>query len=131
MAEVLAAFPEPIAGDDGVLYRAQAAGAAMPDGLWEGWIEFIPIAGGAAVGTSRETTQPNHGAAVYWATGLTAVYLEGALARALRPFVRRVTSTPTPAFDEPSTDVIEEFAAPGQLEAPGPDAVLDPFAVYR
>ena len=43
MAEVLAAFAGPISGDDGVLYRAQAAGAPMPDGLWEGWIEFIPI----------------------------------------------------------------------------------------
>src|SRR4029079_16632184 len=102
MAEVLAAFPEPIAGDDGVLYRAQAAGAAMPDGLWEGWIEFIPIAGGAAVRTSRETTQPNHGAAVYWATGLTTVYLQRALVGRLKPLTRHVASMPKPAFDEPA-----------------------------
>ena len=131
MAEVLAEFADPITGDDGVRYRAQAAGAAMPDGMWEGWIEFIPVARGAAVRTPRETTQPNHGAAVYWATGLTAVYLEGALDRALKPQVRRGRSTPKPAFDEPAPDVIEEVVAPGQLDVPGPDAVLDPFAVYR
>ena len=68
---------------------------------------------------------------MYWATGLTAVYLEGALDRALKPQVRRGRSTPKPAFDEPAPDVIEEVVAPGQLDVPGPDAVLDPFAVYR
>jgi hypothetical protein len=130
MAEVLAEFAEPIAGDDGVLYRARAAGAAMADGMWEGWIEFIPAVGGAAVRTPRETTQPNHGAAVYWATGLTAVYLQGALGRALKPLVRRATSTPKSAFGEPAPDLIEEGDATGRLDVPG-SAVLDPFAVYR
>jgi hypothetical protein len=131
MAEVLAEFADSIAGDDAVLYRAQAAGAATADGMWEGWIEFIPIAGGAAVRTPRETTQPNHGAAAYWATGLTTVYLEGALDRALKPSLRRAASVPKPAFDEPAPDMIEGVDAPAQLEVPGPDPVLDPFAVYK
>ena len=59
MAEVLAEFAEHIASDEGVVYRAQACGGAMPDGRWEGWIEFIPVAGGIPVRTPRETTQPN------------------------------------------------------------------------
>ena len=37
---------------------------------------------------SRETTQPNRRDTEYWATGLTYVYLEGALHRALNPLVR-------------------------------------------
>jgi hypothetical protein len=65
----------------------------MPDGLWEGWIEFIPTDGGAPLRSRRETTQPNRDDAVYWATGLTPVYLEGALERALRPAVRPPSST--------------------------------------
>ena len=35
------------------------------------------------VQSPRETTQPNLTDLNYWATGLTPVYLEGALARAL------------------------------------------------
>jgi hypothetical protein len=45
MAEVLTEFSEPIVDVDGIAYRAQATGAPMPDGMWEGWIEFIPIDG--------------------------------------------------------------------------------------
>src|SRR2546425_4109185 len=35
------------------------------------------------VRTAPETTQPNRTCTVYWSTGLTPVYLEGALERAL------------------------------------------------
>ncbi len=59
MAEVLAQFADPVADDDGHRYRAQACGAPMPDGLWEGWIEFVPLNGGTPVRSPRETTQPN------------------------------------------------------------------------
>jgi hypothetical protein len=58
-------------------------GAEMPDGLWHAWIEFAAEGGGELLATSRETTQPNRTDAVYWATGLTHVYLEGALTRAI------------------------------------------------
>src|SRR5690242_10477098 len=83
MAEILAALPDVLAADNGQTYTAQAVGAETPLGQWEAWIEFIPLAGGPAATSPRETTQPNRVAAVYWATGLTTVYLEGALARAL------------------------------------------------
>jgi hypothetical protein len=66
------------------MYDARAVGAERPDGLWQAWIEFSPEAEGTEViATSRETTQPNRADTVYWATGLTGVYLEGALVRAL------------------------------------------------
>ena len=125
MAEVLAEFSETISGESGIVYRAQAVGAEMPDGLWEGWIEFIPAGGGTPLRTSRETTQPNRRNAVYWATGLTTVYLEGALERALKPFVRDVAPPPEPIFDRPAPTTVRE------IEVPVADAILDPFEVYE
>jgi hypothetical protein len=60
----------------------------------------------------------------YWATGLTPVYLEGALQRALRPLVlRRPPQPKPPAFEEPAP---EPAVAP-----PATEAVLNPFSVYR
>ena len=103
MAEVLAQFAGPVIGNDGLKYAAQACGAQKSDGLWEGWIEFIPLEGGPALRSSRETTQPNRVDAEYWATGLTTIYLQGALARALNPRVRNTGITPPrPVFDAPA-----------------------------
>jgi hypothetical protein len=125
MAEVLAAFSHTVVDENRNRYRVQASGAPMPDGTWHGWIEFIPIGGGPPIRSGRETTQPNRTDAVYWATGLTPVYLEGALERARRPLVVHDTAPSTPAFDEPAavTHVVE--AAPTQ------EAVLNPFSVYE
>ena len=126
MAEVLVQFTEPIVAD-GVAYRANACGAPTSDGLWQGWIEFTPTSGGPSVRSRRETTQPNRVDAVYWATGLTPIYLEGALQRTLRPRRPRVPVTgppePVAAFDSPAADAIDQAALP--------EAILDPFSVYR
>jgi hypothetical protein len=127
MAEVLAQFADPVVDEDGRAYRAQAVGAPMPDDMWEGWIEFIPLGGGRPVHTARETTQPNKKDAVYWASGLTAVYLEGALRRALNPLVRRTPAAAEPFFDGPAHDVTVSTPRP---IATG-DAVLNPFSVFE
>lgn len=124
MAEVLVEFTDPIEGDDGSRYIARACGGPADNGLWHGWIEFIPTTGGEVLRSGRETTQPNRHDAVYWATGLTAVYLEGALERALRPLARSsIDPTPQPAFDGPAPE-------PGPPPAPA-EAVLNPFSVFR
>jgi len=81
MAVVLAEFAEPVSYE-GVAYRARVHGAPF-DHQWEGWIEFIPADGGPPLRTARETTQPNLTDTEYWAAGLTPVYLDGALVRAL------------------------------------------------
>jgi len=100
MAEVLARYSDSLA-IDGINYIAQACGAADDRGLWEGWIEFIALADEHVLRTSRETTQPNRVNALYWASGLTRVYLEGALERAAH-HVERLNTTPAePIFDEP------------------------------
>ena len=83
MAEILVRFDEVLRTSDGAQYAARACGAPMGDGLWEGWVEFTTPNGGQPLRTARETTQPNRTDAEYWATGLTPVYLEGALERAL------------------------------------------------
>ena len=126
MAEVLAQFADAVADGAGRSYRAQACGAPMPDGLWEGWIEFAPVDGGRAVRSPRETTQPNLKDVAYWASGLTAIYLEGALQRALKPKIRRIPIPAEPLFDEPASDIMISTPRP-----PVADAVLDPFSVFE
>jgi hypothetical protein len=127
MAEVLARFSDHVADDEGRAYRAQACGAPNADGLWDGWIEFMPLDGGPAVRSPRETTQPNGRDAAYWASGLTAIYLEGALARALNPPVRRSPAQAEPLFDGPAADRV----SPAARSMPTGDAVLNPFSVFE
>ena len=83
MAEVLFQFDTPLPLTDGPSYLPRACGRETEDGLWEGWLEFLPEDGSAVLRSRRETLQPNREAVLYWATGLTPVYLEGALARTL------------------------------------------------
>src|SRR5256885_2155381 len=126
MAQVLATFTDVLADAEGIRYRAQACGSEMSDGKWQGWIEFIPLDGSAPIRSARETTQPNRADAAYWATGLTSVYLQGALQRALHPLVRRTAETDLPAFAEPAPS---SHTATGTAVAQ--EAVLNPFAVYE
>jgi hypothetical protein len=123
VAEVLVQFNDPIVAE-GVPYSANACGAPTADGLWQGWIEFTPLDGGRTIRSRRETTQPNRTDAVYWATGLTTVYLEGALHRTLNPRVSvRRSVEAVPAFDSPAPDPINVVEPT--------TAILDPFSVYR
>ena len=78
----LLVYATPLSTTDGQGYMAQAMGTQRADRLWEGWIEFVTKSG-ATLRSPRETTQPNLTDLEYWATGLTPVYLEGALERAL------------------------------------------------
>ena len=116
MAAVLTQFAEPLSTSEGWKYLAQACGAPNANGLWEGWIEFVPANGGPALRSGRETTQPNKTDAEYWASGLTTIYLEGALARALNPPTRKAVVPSHPAFDRPARRA---------------DAILDPFSVFE
>jgi hypothetical protein len=66
-------------------YRPRAYGSPRQDGTWDGWIVFFPVGGGLAIAPpGPETTQSTLAALAVWAAGVTPVYLEGALARALR-----------------------------------------------
>jgi hypothetical protein len=128
VAEVLVVFTDAIIRGERV-FAARACGAEMPDGMWQGWIEFIPVDDGPVLRSTRETTQPNRQDTLYWATGLTAVYLEGALERALKPAVRVArVSTSVPAYDSPAPDVV---ALAPEAALPPVESILDPFSVYR
>ena len=124
MAVVLVEFAETVSIEAGKNYTAKACGVEMSDSKWHGWIEFVPLGGREPIRSSRETTQPNRQDTEYWATGLTAVYLEGALRRALKPPIRSAApDVPPPHFDGPAEGSI--------VHPPTKGAVLDPFSVYR
>ena len=124
MAELLVNFTEPTRSTIGDLYYAQALGRVAPDGLWEGWIEFVRAGDDEVVRTSRETEQPSRDHLRYWAQGLTQTYLEGALERAL---------SPTPAVLQVETRVFVDSAPRPPLRpvvGRSQTVVLDPFQVY-
>ena len=130
MSEILVKFDEPISTPDGRKFFAQAAGKETDARYWEGWLEFLPVDDSSdPICSERETTQPNRKSVEYWAQGLTRVYLQGALNRALKPAaVARQSTEQTP---EPS-----RFSAPRQVSraplsnATGRRPILDPYAVY-
>jgi hypothetical protein len=124
MAETLLVYQKPVVANDGTSYEARACGAPMTGSTWEAWIEFVPIGGGQPLRSGRETTQPNRTDTEYWATGLSQVYLEGALRRA-----RETPPTVLVAPPQPSM-----FSGPAPRPAPAEataESVLDPFAVYE
>ncbi len=128
MGETFVQFPNPIAGPDGRLYEARACGSPMAGdgGMWQGWIEFVPVGGGDPIRSPRETTQPNRADTEYWATGLSEVYLEGALRRALDIPLSLAVPPPQPSVfpgPAPSTVVTTADVAP--------TSILDPFSVFE
>ena len=131
MAEILVKFDEPIAVPGGKAYLAHAVGKEVDGGLWDGWLEFQGVDDGSDVlASGRETTQPNRKNIEYWAQGLTKVYLEGALGRAIslaEPPRERPSKEPEAAqFSEPASRSAHPFS-PRPLTR---RAILDPFQVY-
>jgi hypothetical protein len=131
MAEVLVKFDEPIAVPGGKAYFAQAVGVEVEGGLWQGWLEFQAVIGEPdALASGRETTQPNRTNLEFWARGLTKVYLEGALARAI--WLAEPPREIPLMESEPSL-----FSAPARRDVTTPTSaaassrpILDPFQVY-
>ena len=128
MAEILVKFDEPIAAPGGKTYLAHAVGKEVDGGLWDGWLEFQGVDDGSdVIASGRETTQPNRKNIEYWAQGLTKIYLEGALDRAISlaepPRERTPAQVEPSRFDEPVTRNLAS-------RPPMPRAILDPFQVY-
>jgi hypothetical protein len=122
VAVLLRTFDERIDDPSGSRYRPRVCGRERDDGSWEGWLEFVPEDGTPVLRSERETTQPNRTDVEYWASGLSQVDAEGALARTLEPArpVRAVRRD-RPAYGGPAP----------QRRGAGPVAILDPFSVYR
>jgi hypothetical protein len=83
MAELLQEYTSTVTSPDGTTYAVYSYGEERSDGTWIGWLEFEPddVTQPTLV-TDQETSQPNRTAVEYWATGLEAVYFEGAFERA-------------------------------------------------
>jgi hypothetical protein len=94
-------------------------------------LEFLPEDGSEIVRSARETSQPNLTTLEYWATGLTPVYLEGALQRAMAgPIGMQPPPLPqAPFYEGPAPSIV----APTDTRittAAGTTPVLDPFSEY-
>jgi hypothetical protein len=76
-------FPQTVSDERGT-FHACAMARERTDGTWEGWLEFVPpdLAGSRRYATPIETRQHDRVTMERWASGLTAVYADGALARA-------------------------------------------------
>ena len=83
MAELLQEYTAVVTGPNGNNYSVRSYGEERADGTWIGWLEFEPEdPEEITLMTDQETSQPNRTAVEYWATGLEAVYFEGAFERA-------------------------------------------------
>lgn len=125
MAEVLLSFDAPAVDESGT-YHPRVVGRRAQDGMWEGWLEFDPLdhAGATVVGPV-ESRQPEREHLAYWATGLTPVYLEGALRRARHPVVMRARAEEVAASTAPAARVVAATPRISRM------AVMDPFEVAR
>jgi hypothetical protein len=127
MADVVRSFDEPIRHSSGS-YGARVVGRPAADGMWEGWLEFVPLEAGNpnVVVSAIESRQPAREHLEYWANGLSVVYAEGSLDRAVHPIAVRTRLAEMPASDAPAARVITE---PVRSTVPGPEPVLDPFDI--
>lgn len=128
-SEVVRTFEDLIEGPNGANYLARICGRPAGNGLWHGWIEFVPEKGTPVLRSRRETTQPNRRNLVGWAGRLTGIYLEGALNRTLRLEEPRPAPVPggtvRPRFEGPAP-----HPPPGRSVAPD-DAAVNPLLLYR
>jgi hypothetical protein len=104
-------------------YVARVYSACRPDDLWDAWFVFFPLDGGRPLASDRETTQISLGAVRYWATGITSLYLDGALerARALLPEARlarrRAQAEEEEALARAEAAAYEDAADAARIEA--------------
>jgi hypothetical protein len=123
MAEVLRSLDEPIHHPTGT-YHARVVGRYADDHMWEGWLEFVPLEGEGRqpVVSAVESRQPERAHLEYWAQGLTTVYAEGSLERALHPITVRMRAAELPVSGGPAARVVT-------VTSGGPRPILDPFEV--
>jgi hypothetical protein len=82
MLQLIHSFPDYIRAGD-LVYSARAYGELRENDRYAGRLLFFPVGGGRVLVTGVETTQSNLFALTHWSSGLSATYLEGALARAI------------------------------------------------
>ena len=84
MSEILADLDTTVVSPEGDEYYVQVVGEHLLTGMWEAWLEFVPLDDALEVlRTTTETTQTTREDVVRWSETLTQVYLQGAFARAV------------------------------------------------
>ena len=84
MSKILADLDTTIVSLKGDEYYVQVIGEHLATGVWEAWLEFVPLDDALEVlRTTTETTQTTREDVVRWSETLTQVYLQGAFARAV------------------------------------------------
>ena len=83
MAELIHEHVVDVRTPEGEAFVPRTYGERQADGTWEGWLEFDPIdRRGPTLRTEREPSQASRDALEVWASGLEAVYFEGAFEQA-------------------------------------------------
>ena len=100
----------------GRLYHSSVVAAAAADGHWNVWIEFVDPVSGDVLRTGIETHQTTEADLHHWASVLSDVYLQGALARA--------------AESPRETGIHRRLAARAALSARQDGRALDPFELF-
>ena len=113
MDQLLQQFEKPIERD-GESYAVFVFGRNRPGDTWQGWLVFGRRRDGKRFTTPVETTQPDERAVIYWATGLSGAYFDGALRRAMQPAPERVADVVHPeGLAHVEQDVVDFFARHG------------------
>lgn len=100
MTTVMMQLSEPVSDERGTFY-ARVMARERSDGSWEGWLEFVhPDNDSCLYATAIETRQRDRVTMERWASGLTVVYAEGALARARPPHTATAESDQLLALQE-------------------------------
>jgi hypothetical protein len=85
MDAVMMQLPETVSDERGT-FHVRVMARERNDGSWEGWLEFVPADNDSCrYVTPIETRQHDRVTMERWASGLTVVYADGALARARTP----------------------------------------------
>jgi hypothetical protein len=100
MDAVMMELSETVSDDRGTFY-ARVMARESNDGNWEGWLEFVRRdKESCRYATPVETRQHDRVTMERWASGVTVVYADGALARARTPHAATAESTQLRALQE-------------------------------
>jgi len=100
-------FERPMTDGSGNSYLVFVQGRSRPHDTWEGWLVFERQRDSRRFSTPVETTQPDAQAVLYWASGLTNTYLEGALDRALSVSIAPRSMAEAPPLVGYGVDAVE------------------------
>jgi hypothetical protein len=100
-------FERPIREGNGDTFLVFVQGRSRPHDTWEAWLVFERQRDARRFSTPVETTQPDANAILYWASGLTDTYLEGALERALSVSIAPRSMAEAPPLVGYGVDAVE------------------------